>query len=111
MIYQSLLNYKDITFKIITYIACLFVSDCLGWKEEVQCELPADVPVDKGANIHDIYRNHCDIDHTCSHDDTRHNCVRPCIHAYRLGNALGKAILLEYNFDVWRKKKDKTISD
>lgn len=66
------------------------VSDCFGWKEEVQCEFPADVPVDKGANILDIHRNHCDTDHTCSHDDTRHNRLHPCIYAYRLGHALGK---------------------
>ncbi|WZZ77766.1 hypothetical protein YC2023_098338 [Brassica napus] len=24
--------------------------------------------VDKGANILEIYRTHCDTDHTCSHD-------------------------------------------
>lgn len=77
-----------------TLIFFLFVfvclTDCFGWEEEVQCEFPADVPVDKGANILDIYRNHCDTDHTCSHDDPRHNRVHPCIYAYRLGHALGK---------------------
>ncbi|KAL9840210.1 putative 1,3-beta-glucan synthase [Arabidopsis thaliana] len=53
-------------------------------------EFSADVPVDKGADIHDVYRNYCDIDHTGSHDDTRHNCVYPCLYAHRLGDALGK---------------------
>ncbi|WZZ72751.1 hypothetical protein YC2023_084121 [Brassica napus] len=33
----------------------LHLQDCFG-------------QVDKGANILEIYRNHCDTDHTCSHD-------------------------------------------
>lgn len=87
MIYQSLVNCQDI---VNNHIFLFLVSDCFGWKAEIQREFPAGVPVDEGANIHDVYSNSCDIDHTCSHDDTRHNCVHPCLYANRLGYALGK---------------------
>ncbi|KAF3524752.1 hypothetical protein F2Q69_00047774 [Brassica cretica] len=34
--------------------------------------------VDKGANILEIYRNHCDTDHTCSHDAATCSFWSPC---------------------------------